>query len=81
MMTDFEKVAAYLLVLSIGMGVYPMQMIYELIQDLNHEDKDDAWSGFDAPDDVRDIYESWTEKDEAAFIIYFGNECMKRLEE
>lgn len=78
--TDFQKVSDYLLVLSIGVGLYPMKIIGEFMRDSNFSDEDDQPLDMGVPDDIKTIYQSWTEKEEAAFLIYFGDVCMRELE-
>ncbi|WP_407886013.1 hypothetical protein [Levilactobacillus sp. N40-8-2] len=65
-MTEFEKVTKELIEWSVGKGFYPIEMIMEI-------------STASLSDDTWKIYNSWTENEEAAFLIYFGSECMKRL--
>jgi len=65
-MSDFEKVTHELIVNSIGKGLYPITAIRDIS---TRSVSDEAWK----------IYHGWNEKEEAAFLIYFGSECMKRL--
>lgn len=77
--SDFEKVAAYLLVLSVGLGVYPMAIVGEFMHKLDYGGKVDRALDRGVPDEISQIFENWTEKDEAMFLIYFGSECMETL--
>lgn len=79
--TDFEKVTAYLLVLSVGIGLYPMRMLGELMYDMSSQSESSETLDIGVPDDVKRIYEGWTEKEESAFLIFFGRACMDELEE
>lgn len=79
--SDFEKVTAYLLVLSVGVGLYPMQIIGEFMRDVSSRVEVDPSLDIGVPEDIKKIYEGWTEKEEAAFLIFFGRACMDELEE
>lgn len=79
--SDFEKVMAYLFVLSVGVGLYPMQIIGEFMRDVNSKGEVNQPMDIGVPDEVKKIYEGWTEKEEAAFLIFFGRACMDELEE
>jgi len=78
--SDFEKVAAYLLVLSVGIGVYPMAIMGEFMHKLDYGGKVEQTLDQGVPDEISRIFKSWTEKDESMFLIYFGSECMEMLE-
>lgn len=79
--SDFEKVTAYLFVLSVGVGLYPMQIIGEFMRDVNLKGEVNQPMDIGVPDEVKEIYGSWTEKEESAFLIFFGRACMNELEE
>lgn len=80
-MTDFEKVSDYLISISVGRGLYAMELIDVSMDEMKfHGSADDNYTS-DKAKEMLSIYSSWSEKDEAAFLIYFGSECMKRLEE
>lgn len=77
--SDFEKVMAYLFVLSVGVGLYPMQIIGEFMRDVSSRVEVDPSLDIGVPEDIKKIYEGWTEKEEAAFLIFFGRACMDEL--
>lgn len=77
--SDFEKVTAYLFVLSVGVGLYPMQIIGEFMRDVSSRVEVDPSLDIGVPEDIKKIYEGWTEKEEAAFLIFFGRACMDEL--
>lgn len=79
--SDFEKVTAYLLVLSVGIGLYPMRMLGEFMYDMSSQSESSEALDIGVPDDVKRIYEGWTEKEESAFLIFFGRACMDELED
>lgn len=79
--SDFEKVTAYLFVLSVGVGLYPMQIIGEFMRDVSSRVEVDPSLDIGVPEDIKKIYEGWTEKEEAAFLIFFGRACMDELED
>ena len=79
--SDFEKVTAYLFVLSVGVGLYPMQIVGEFMRDVNSKGEVNQPMDIGVPDEVKKIYEGWTEKEEAAFLIFFGRACMDELED
>lgn len=66
--SEFEKVTASLMVSSVGNGFYPIEMVEGIFEPSGSSE---AW----------DIMQKWTEKEEAMFLIYFGEACMKMLEE
>ncbi|ATU69508.1 hypothetical protein CT113_03795 [Levilactobacillus brevis] len=79
--SDFEKVTAYLFVLSVGVGLYPIQIIGEFMRDVNSRVEVDPSLDIGVPGDIKKIYEGWTDKEEAAFLIFFGRACMDELED
>ncbi|WP_369957366.1 hypothetical protein [Levilactobacillus brevis] len=79
--SDFEKITAYLFVLSVGVGLYPMQIVGEFMRDVNSKGEVNQPMDIGIPNEVKEIYGSWTEKEESAFLIYFGSACMKAIEE
>ena len=78
--SDFEKVAAYLLVLSVGLGMYPITIMGEFMHKLGYGGNVDQTLDQGVPAEIKQIFQSWTEKDEAMFSIYFGSKCMEMLE-
>lgn len=77
--TDFEKVTAYLFVMSVGVGLYPMQIIGEFMRDVNSKGEVNQPMDVGVPDEVKKIYGNWTEKEKSAFLIFFGRACMDEL--
>lgn len=82
-MSDFEKVTAYLFSLeNKNVGLFPFNLLGEWVMRLLDADK--PWfeqSKPQVPEEITNIVELWQDNEQAAFLIYFGNECMKRLDE
>lgn len=76
--SDFQKLSDYLMILSIGMGLYPIEILGEFMRDMKQSENNQAMD-MGVPEDIRHIYEGMTEKDEAAFLIYFGDACMREM--
>ncbi|WP_143463243.1 hypothetical protein [Levilactobacillus enshiensis] len=76
--SDFQKLSDYLIILSVGVGLYPIEILGEFMRDLKQSENNQAMD-MGVPEDIRRIYKDMTEKDEAAFLIYFGNECMREM--
>lgn len=76
--SDFQKLADYLIILSVGIGLYPIEILGEFMRDLE-QSEDSQPMDMGVPDDIRHIYTGMTEKDEAMFLIYFGDACMRKM--
>lgn len=79
-MTDFEKVTDYLMTIAAGRGIYALELLDVFMTEMKLHGSTTDEHPLKEPMEMLDIYVTWTKKDEAAFLIYFGNECMKRLE-
>ena len=76
--SDFQKLADYLIILSVGVGLYPIEILGEVMHDMKQSENNQAMD-MGVPDDIRQIYKGMTEKDEAMFLIYFGDACMREM--
>lgn len=76
--SDFQKLSDYLIILSVGVGLYPIEMLDEFMRDLK-QGEDNRSMDVGVPENIRQIYKDMTEKDEAAFLIYFGDACMREM--
>lgn len=76
--SDFQKLADYLIILSVGIGLYPIEILGEFMRDMKQSEDDQAMD-VGVPEGIRQIYEDMTEKDEAMFLIYFGDACMRKM--
>lgn len=77
--SDFQKLSDYLMILSVGMGLYPIEILGEFMRDMKQNEDNQAMD-VGVSEDIRHIYKGMTEKDEASFLIYFGDACMREME-
>lgn len=77
--SDFQKLSDYLIILSVGVGLYPIEILGEFMRDLK-QSEDNQSMDVGVPEDIRRIYKGMTEKDEGSFLIYFGDACMREME-
>lgn len=78
-MSDFEKVTAFMLE-NFSHGQPYEETPLDYISDLQDEVYYPQIPTAKRNEAVK-IYEAWSPRTEAAFLIYFGNECMNRIKE
>jgi len=76
--SDFQKLSDYLIISSVGVGLYPIEILGNFMRNFKYNG-DSQPMDMSVPEDIIRIYKGMNEKDEASFLIYFGSACMSEM--